>query len=271
MENKNLVYILGSGTSTGVPTLGCQCKVCTSRNQKNKRLRSSILIKTKKSKNILIDTSTDLRTQLLNNHISDIDAAIITHEHADHTHGIDDLRPFCFYKHHPIPVYTSAECGSLLKEKFPYIFNRHEVFKNKSIIGGGIPKLDLHIIQNFHAYIEDEEFFFFKLKHGYTFSLGFMTNKFAYIVDCQEIPREVLDLLKKQQLELLIIDCLRTNKHQTHLHLDLTLEYSDYIQAKQTGLTHLSHEFDHDLFVQQLLDSGRSNVFPVYDQQILSY
>jgi phosphoribosyl 1,2-cyclic phosphate phosphodiesterase len=271
MANLNRIIILGSGTSTGVPTLGCQCHVCQSNNPKNKRFRSSILIQSTENKMILIDASTDLRTQLLNNKISNIDAAIITHEHADHTHGIDDLRPFCFYKTHPIPIYTSIECAEILKTKFPYIFQRDEYFKDKAILGGGIPKLDLHTISSKFENIAGMSFQFFKLKHGHTHTLGFSVGKFAYLIDCEYISEEIIDFLKNRQLDCLIIDCLRRKKHDTHLHLDLTLEYAHKIAAKQTGLIHLSHEFEHDEFTQELKDKSTLDIFPVYDQQTLTF
>lgn len=272
MENINQVYILGTGTSTGVPTLGCHCEVCSSNNQKNRRFRSSICINFKNDKNILIDTSTDLRSQLLDNKINDIDAVIITHEHADHTHGIDDLRPFCYYRHHPIPIYTSKICADILRNKFPYIFKRDEVFKDKKILGGGIPKLDLHILEkNNNNKILDFDFQFFELKHGHTKTLGFLVDKMAYIIDCQEVPKDILDKLKQEELDLLIIDCLRTKKHSTHLHLELALDYAKTIAAKQTGLIHLSHEFDHEKLTQQLIDQGLPQIFPLFDTQVLKY
>lgn len=269
MENINLVYILGSGTSSGVPTLGCQCEVCVSKETKNKRFRSSICINLKDGRNILVDTSTDLRSQILNNDITNIEAAIITHEHADHTHGIDDLRPFCFNREEPIPVYTSKICGDILKNKFPYIFKRKEHFKDKKILGGGIPKLDLHIVEVGKSKILDCDFHFYLLKHGHTKTLGFRVEKMAYIIDCQEIPQVVLDDLKDQKLDLLIIDCLRTKKHSTHLHLDLTLKYAKYIGAKKTGLTHLSHDFDHYKLAKKVAEIPEQNIFPLYDTQVL--
>lgn len=271
MENLNSVYVLGTGTSTGVPTLGCSCSVCLSNIPKNKRLRSSIVIRTKAGKNILVDTTPDLRTQLLSNNITDIDSAIITHEHADHTHGIDDLRPFCFFKNHPISVYTSQSCGGILEEKFPYIFDVKNFFKDKKILGGGVPKLELYKLNEGEHIIEGTKFNFFALPHGHITTLGFCTGKFAYIVDCNSIPNNIIQFLKRQKLELLIIDCLRTKKHETHLHLDLSLKYAQEIGALQTGLTHLSHEFDHDKLTKLLEESTQMTVFPLYDNQVLSY
>jgi phosphoribosyl 1,2-cyclic phosphate phosphodiesterase len=264
--SKMKITVLGSGTSTGVPTLGCKCSVCLSEFDKNKRLRSSIIISIN-GKNILIDASTDLRTQLLNNKIDDIFGCIITHEHADHTHGIDDLRPFCFHKEHPIPVYSCVNTKELLEVKFPYIFKREEVFKDKKILGGGIPKLNLNSVIPGPNKIFGEDFVFYSLTHGHTNTLAFRIDKFAYIIDCNEVPDDVIQELAQENLELLIIDCLRVKKHQTHLHLDLALEYSERIAAKKTGLTHMSHDFEHEDFSQMLCNKYGDSIFPLYDTQ----
>jgi phosphoribosyl 1,2-cyclic phosphate phosphodiesterase len=266
MENINHITVLGTGTSTGVPTLGCSCAVCTSPLMQNKRFRSSILIETISKKNILIDATPDLRTQLLVNQIGDIDAAVITHEHADHTHGIDDLRPFCFHKKHPIPVFTSENCAEVLKIKFPYIFEREKVFKDKKILGGGIPKLDLFVVDQTQT-ICDLNFNFFKLPHGHTESLSFHTQDFAYIIDCNSIAADIIAKLASLKLKWLIIDCLRTAPHETHLHLDLSLSYAQKIAAQNTGLIHLSHEFDHFQLCQKLDALKLKTVRPLYDGQ----
>ena len=271
--NLNQIIVLGCGTSTGVPTLGCNCQVCTSQEEKNKRFRSSILLQTCNQKNIIIDTTPDMRTQLLNNNITFIDAAIITHEHADHTHGIDDLRPFCFSHKSQIPVYTNEECGKTLSDKFPYIFKRESFFKNKKILGGGIPKLNLEIISQ-SMEIEGVKFEFYELPHGHTKTLAVSTEKFAYIVDCSSIPHSLVTHLKELELDLLIIDCLRTKVHDTHLNLEKSLSYIQDIQPKRAGLTHMSHEFDYYPFateVQKLTTHLKdTEVFPLYDQQVLT-
>lgn len=266
----NEIIILGSGTSTGVPTLGCKCDICISLDKKNKRLRTSILIKTNQKKHILIDTTPDLRTQLLNNQIDYIDAAIITHEHADHTHGIDDLRPFCFFYKPQIPVYTSNICADILETKFPYIFKRDEFFKNKKILGGGIPKLDLIRVGRDES-IEGLDFTFFELPHGHTKTLGFYTDGFAYIVDCGSIPKKVISFLKEKNLKLLIIDCLRTKPHDTHLNLDQSLKYIEQIVPEKAGLIHLSHEFEHTEFSDALCSKISIDVFPLYDEQVITF
>lgn len=265
----NQIIVLGSGTSTGVPTLGCECEVCLSTDTKNKRFRSSIILQTNAGKNIIIDTTPDMRSQLLNSNIKLIDAAIITHEHADHTHGIDDLRPFCFLHKKQIPIYTSEECAKVLRDKFPYIFQRNEFFKNKKILGGGIPKLSLKVVTR-TVTIEKIDFTFYELPHGHTKTLAVITNNFAYIVDCSSIPKQVISHLKELSIDLLIIDCLRTRQHDTHLNLEQSLSYINEIRPKRARLTHLSHEFDFHSFSEQLKNLTDLDVLPLYDQQVLT-
>lgn len=267
----NKITILGSGTSTGVPILGCNCQVCQSNDLRNKRLRTSAVITLQSGKNVLIDASPDLRTQLLTSHFSMIDAVIITHDHADHTHGMDDLRPFGFKSSKALPVYTASETAGDLARKFPYIFDRNNYFKDKAILGGGIPLLDLNIIQDDKLKICNEEFEFFSLPHGHINTLGVRHRKMAYIVDCQEIPPATLKKLSESELELLIIDCLRPHPHQTHLHLDKTLDYISRIRPKLAVLTHLAHEWDYLALTHELLRRGVKNTFPAIDGQVFLY
>lgn len=248
----NKITLLGTGTSTGVPILGCNCQVCQSNDVRNKRLRSSALIQTNQSKTLLIDASPDLRSQLLAKSVQEIHAVIITHDHADHTHGIDDLRPYSFKSRQDIPVFTSSYTKKSLELKFPYIFQKDTYFKDKEILGGGIPLLKLQEVSN-HINFENEVIALVELPHGHGKTLGVIHQKMAYLVDCHEIPAETLELLKMKNLELLIIDCLRWEKHQTHLHLDLTLKYIQEISPKKAVLTHLGHEFDYLELQRELL------------------
>ena len=267
----NKITILGSGTSTGVPILGCKCSVCQSNDQRNKRLRTSALIETDSAKTILIDASPDLRTQLLKTKTDTLDAVIITHDHADHTHGIDDVRPFTFRKKEPIPVFTDSYSTETLTNKYPYIFQRKKVFANKPIIGGGIPMLDLFTVKDQLQDICGEEFEFHSLPHGHGDSLCFRHKKMAYIVDCREIPEHVIKSFRDAKLEILIIDCLRFEPHQTHLHLDLALKYIEEIAPIKAILTHMGHEFDYLDLIHQLTIRGSKNVFPAIDGQSFLY
>jgi phosphoribosyl 1,2-cyclic phosphate phosphodiesterase len=267
----NKITILGSGTSTGVPILGCNCQVCQSNDKRNKRFRTSALIELSDKRNILIDASPDLRTQLLNNKTDHLDAVIITHDHADHTHGMDDLRPFGFKAQRPLPVYADALTGKALKQKFPYIFDRTNYFKNKEVLGGGIPLLDLYVVGQGTEIILGQDMEFFSLPHGHESTLGIRHNKMAYLTDCREIPEEVLKRLCDAKLELLIIDCLRPTPHQTHLHLDLTLKYIAEIKPKLSVLTHLGHEWDYHELTTLLLRRGVKNTFPAIDEHGFLY
>jgi len=267
----NKITILGSGTSTGVPILGCKCQVCQSNELRNKRLRTSALIELSSGKKILIDASPDLRTQLLANHIDQVDGVIITHDHADHTHGMDDLRPFGFKSGKALPVYTDALSAIGLTKKFPYIFDRQSYFAKKDVLGGGIPLLDLNTIQAGAEKIFDQDFSFFSLPHGHENTLGVLHSKMAYLTDCREIPEDALQILSDAKLELLIIDCLRPLPHQTHLHLDLTLKYIDRIKPKLAILTHMGHEWDYLDLIDELRKRAVKNTFPAIDGQSFLY
>lgn len=265
----NRVTILGSGTSTGVPTVGCQCDVCQSTNPRDKRMRSSIYLETKNGNHIIVDTTPDLRTQLLRENIQKCTGAIITHEHADHIHGIDDLKPFGFYQEDPISVYTYPKCGDFLKDKFQYIFDTEKNFKGAKPLGSGVPKLILNTIEN-EFNIGEDKFYTTLLPHGHTQSLSFYHDGLAYIIDCQKVTDEWISLLKEKKTKLLIIDCVRRKPHSTHLHLEKSLEYAREIGAEYTYLTHLAHIFKHaDL--EQELQSLDFNVAPAYDGLKVSY
>lgn len=267
----NKITILGSGTSTGVPILGCKCKVCQSIEPRNKRFRTSALIELPDQKRVLIDASPDLRSQLLRHGTDSLDAVIITHDHADHTHGMDDVRPFCFKKDSPIPVFTDARAAKDLTRKFPYIFDRENYFKDKSILGGGIPMLDLAVIHPGSETILGQKMEFFSLPHGHEDTMGLLHSKMAYIVDCREIPPPALKKLSDAKLEILIIDCLRPTPHQTHLHLDLTLEYIRIINPRTAILTHMGHEWDYLELISEIKKRGVKNTFPAIDGQSFLY
>lgn len=267
----NKITILGSGTSTGVPILGCKCQVCQSTDPRNKRLRTSALIELQDKKRILIDATPDLRTQLLRENIDDVNAVIITHDHADHTHGMDDLRPFGFKHQRALPVYTNVQTSDALKSKFPYIFDRQKVYADKPVLGGGIPLLDLKILHSSSEKILDQDFEFYPLPHGHESTLSILHSKMGYITDCREIPSSVLDHFKKAQLEVLLIDCLRLTPHQTHLHLDQTLEYISYLRPKISVLIHLGHELSHENLWTELRTRSVKNVSVGVDGQSFFY
>ena len=284
MTNRvNEVVVLGSGTSTGIPILGCHCPVCTHNDPKNNRLRSSIFFKTAKGQHLLVDAGPDLRTQLLREKIERVDGMILTHDHADHAHGIDDLRPLSFRAEQGIPVYADRNTCTRMTEKFSYIFKRKKKYSLPGpYSGGGIAQLNLVEIPELPVaspstilapsmIIGSDTFHFFLNPHGPMQTLSFVHDKMAYIIDCQEIHPQILKQLREMQLELLIIDCVRLASHATHLHLDKALEYMEAINAKFCGLTHLGHDFEHNALTQQLQREYSGRVAPLYDGLALSY
>lgn len=261
----NKITILGSGTSTGVPILGCNCQVCQSNDVRNKRLRTSALLQFPSEKNLLIDASPDLRTQLLNKKIEQVHGVIITHDHADHTHGMDDLRPYGFKLGASLPVYTDKKTAHDLTRKFSYIFDRQTYFADKEVLGGGIPQLDMHVIHEGPQQILGEEIEFFSLPHGHDNTLAICHKKMAYITDCREIPAAVVEKLRDTKLEILLIDCLRPAPHQTHLHLELTLKYISQIKPALAVLIHMGHEWDYLALMEEIRKRGVKNTFPAID------
>lgn len=267
----NRITILGCGTSTGVPILGCNCIVCNSNDPRNKRTRSSALIEFPSGKKVLIDTSPDLRTQLLRTHTKSLDAVIITHDHADHTHGMDDVRPFCWGRAEDIPVYADASATNDLKRKFKYIFERKAYFESKAILGGGIPMLTIVTVADGTHEIAGEKFSLHSLPHGHETTFALIQGKCGYITDVREVSETVLAQFHDARLEVLIIDCLRREPHQTHLHLDRTLEYITRIKPKLAVLTHMGHDLEYLDLTRELHMRGINHVIPATDGQSFLY
>lgn len=238
------ITFLGTGTSTGVPIVGCNCPVCQSQNPKDKRKRTSICLTLENDSKILIDTGPDLRAQLLENKISHIDAVILTHAHADHVHGIDDLRVFTFNRKSPLPVFCSEHTFNEIKIRFFYLF-----IDKSLIIGGAVANLEFHIIEPYEVnYILNQPFIFFPCPHGNVFTYNFWTQGLIYFTDLSSIPDRVLDTLKKLTRELLVIDCTKKTNHPSHLCLQQSLDYARQIDAKKVRLIHMSHDwFHHEL------------------------
>lgn len=243
---KTTITILGCGTSTGVPMVGCKCSVCRSRNPKDQRLRASAWVQTR-GKSILIDTSTDLRLQALRAKITRVDAVVYTHPHADHIHGIDELRSFNFLQKSQIPLFGNAWTCEELRSKFGYIF-----CPATHVEGGGIPLLELH---RFDANSENIDVSGVSmtpiaLRHGSKESVGYRIDSVAYVTDCSYIPPTSLDRLKG--LSVLVLDCLRLNPHGTHFNLDQALELVAQVRPKKTYLTHMGHDFSYSRWAKKL-------------------
>lgn len=244
------MIILGCATSTGVPLVGCNCKVCISDNPKNKRTRCSVFIQVN-DKNILIDTSPDLRFQALKHNIILIDAVLYTHTHADHVHGIDDLRTYNFINKMSIPCYGNELTVNNLKRNFSYIFDG-------SYSAGGKPKLILtEVSEDFK--IGSVNITPIDINHADWIILGYRIGDMAYLTDCSGIP--VHSYEKLENLDLLIIDALRTKPHAAHFSVDQALEQIERINPKRAVFTHMGHELDFDELNSQLPE----NITPAYD------
>ncbi len=229
------IILLGSGTSTGVPLIGCDCEVCTSGLPKNKRLRSSLFLSTWGG-NIVIDTSTDLRQQALHNGIRRIDAVLFTHSHADHVHGIDELRSFNHLKNGRIPCYGSRETVTNLKRMFFYIFEKD------TQIGGGLPRLDMFPVEDsFQLFGLDIQPI--PVMHGKLAIFGYRIQNMAYITDCSEFPSSSLKYLRG--LDLLFINALRYEPHPTHFNVEKALGLIKSVNPKRGVILHLGHQIDY--------------------------
>ncbi len=225
------ITILGSGTSTGVPMVGCHCPVCTSDDPRDKRSRASILIETA-GKYLLVDTSTDLRKQALREQIPHIDAVLFTHPHADHINGIDDLRGFHFIHKRIIPCYGSKETLDVISANFTYIFKGLEK-------AGYYPLLESHPVHE-PFILFGKRIVPFPLVHGFTTATGYRIGDFAYITDCSSIPDG--SMARLAGLDTLVIDALRYTPHVTHLNIEAALQVVAELKPRHTIFTHLTHE-----------------------------
>jgi phosphoribosyl 1,2-cyclic phosphate phosphodiesterase len=230
------VLFLGTGTSSGIPAIQCSCKVCRSDNPKNKRLRSSILI-TLDEHNILVDTATDLREQALRYDIKRIDAILFTHAHADHVHGIDEVRIYSFHSGKPIDCFGNHETIETIHRQFPYIFVPEE--ERTSFL----PRIDTHVVNGSFS-LFGKEIIPIPIQHGSRTILGYRVGPFAYLSDCNDIPDGSVELL--QDLELLVLDALRDVPHPTHFSLAQAVETARKINPGRTLFTHMAHQLEHE-------------------------
>ena len=242
------LLFLGSGTSYGVPVIGCDCPVCRSDDSRNRRTRASVLVEAAGTR-ILIDTATELREQALRHRLETVDAVLYTHSHADHLHGIDDLRSFSGRVRRPIPVYGDAYTTSFIKTHYEYIF-RDPDFR----LGWGIPRLDLRAIAGLTR-VGNVDVLPVPLFHGRRLILGYRMGGLAYLTDCSGIPDASWPLL--ENLDTLVLDALREQPHATHFSISEALEVVSRLAPRRAYFTHLSHDVDHAAMEARLPDSVR--------------
>lgn len=232
---KAMLTVLGSGTSMGVPTIGCDCRVCTSSDPRDRRLRPSVLLRYN-GHTVLIDTTPDFREQALRERIDRIDAVIYTHAHADHILGLDDLRPLSFRREGGIPLYAHAHSIPTLTRMFKYVFENDYKF-------GGIAKVKLHEISGpfelFGARVEP-----IAIIHGDQEIHGYRIGSMAYLTDHSDIPAASKERLRG--LDVLFLDALRHRPHPTHTTVSDAVKIAAELQPKQTFLTHICHDLPHE-------------------------
>lgn len=232
------LVFLGTGTSVGVPVIGCGCGTCTSTDSRNKRLRCSLILGLPEG-TLLVDTTPDLRTQLLRERIGLVHATLFTHDHADHVFGLDDVRLFPYYLGHPLPIYCEEQVESRIRKSFDYCF-ASEV---QGYPRGAVPQLDFRRIGLEPFSVLGQRVTPLRLLHGRFQVLGFRFGNVAYCTDTNQIPAESLPLL--EGLDVLILDALRTRPHVTHFSLPEAIEMAQRLGARRTLFTHMSHELEH--------------------------
>ncbi|MDX1963751.1 MAG: MBL fold metallo-hydrolase [Pirellulales bacterium] len=240
------LVFLGTGTSVGVPCIGCGCPVCASAHPRNQRLRSSIALGLPGG-TLLVDTTPDLRQQLLRERIGVAHAILYTHDHADHVMGLDDVRVFSFYLGGAIPVYCEEQVEARLRKSFDYAFAPES--KNYA---GGVPTLDFRRVELAPFDVLGTRVVPLRLRHGRFEVLGFRFGNVAYCTDTNGIPAESQELLA--DLDVLILDALRPRPHVSHFSLQEAIDMAQRLGARRTIFTHMGHEIDHEHVSAELPD-----------------
>lgn len=249
MNNK--LTFLGTGTSQGIPMIGCCCEVCKSLDPRDKRLRASVYVEYEGLK-ILVDAGPDFRQQMLREDISHVDAILLTHNHKDHTGGLDDIRAFNYIEKEPTHIYCEKYVEDSLRMEYSYAFAENKY--------PGAPEWDVHIIDENPFSIKGVEIIPIRGKHFKLPVLGYRFGNLAYCTDMNHIPEE--EFAKLQGLEHFIINCVRRGRHISHFSLEGALEVAARVGAKHTWITHLSHQLPtHAELLQELPE----NIEPAYD------
>lgn len=253
------VTILGCGGSAGVPVIGCDCKVCRSENPKNKRMRVSVLVETG-GVNLLLDTSPDLRQQALRHDMRRVDAVLYTHDHADHTQGLDDMRSFNYLADAAIPVYGDAATIGHVQQRFPYAFlpKPEKIWYRPSLSPHILPDAAVHEFN-----VADISVRSFQQQHGKAKTLGYRIGNFAYSTDTDVLPESAFQAL--EGVEVWVVDCLRYTASFSHSHVSNTLEWIARVKPKLAILTHMAHDLEYDTLAAEL----PAGVVPGYDGMVV--
>lgn len=242
---------LGTGTSQGIPMIASKDPVCLSTDLKDKRLRSSVLI-SYNDKNYVIDCGPDFRQQMLREHIDLVNGVLFTHEHADHTAGLDDLRPYC-YKIGEMPIFLNDRTLQSLEQRFQYIFSKENRYP-------GAPSVQTNIVENVPFLIDDLEVIPIQVQHGNLPILGYRIKGVAYLTDLKSIDK--LEKEKLKNLDVLVVNALRIQEHPTHFNLEEALDFVAEIKPKKAYFTHISHKLGFHKKVSKILPK---NVFLAFD------
>lgn len=227
--------MLGVGSSAGTPVVCCNCATCLSDNPRNKRTRCSSLITLDSGENILIDTGPDLRNQSLRENIKRVDAVLYTHTHADHLHGIDDLRAFCVIQRSQIPLYAKEDAVLHIKQKFGYTLRDPSDFWEMPVLRAETIDAPFELFGTTVTPIP--------VMHGRSQIFGYRIGNIAYMTDVSEIPESSFPLL--EGLDIVLLDCLREKSHPTHINIEQSISYISRIRAKQSYLIHMTHELEY--------------------------
>lgn len=240
-----IVTLLGTGTSGGVPMIGCRCEVCTSNDSRDKRLRSSIHIETE-DRSVVIDAGPDFRQQMLREKVNKLDAIVLTHQHRDHTAGFDDIRAYNFFQRKPIDVYLTSEVERSFVKEYHYVFDDQQY--------PGLPQMNLINMVNEPFYIGRSKWTPIEVYHYKLPVFGFRIGKFCYVTDCNRITEK--EKVKMRGLDVLVLNALRKEPHISHFTLDEAIELIGELKPKQAFLTHISHQMGLHALVNQELPEG---------------
>ncbi len=261
------INFLGTGTSVGVPFLGCPCDVCQSENPKNKRYRSSIFVDFDKNstktpeliRGLLVDSSPELRLQMLRLGPRHLEGIFYTHDHGDHVNGIDDLRPYNFIQKEELPIFGDDYTIKEIKTRFHYAFTNITTLE-----GGSPPRLKPNIVSSGEDFlVKEQKFTPISIHHGKRKILGLRVKNFAYLTDCSFIPDQSRALLK--DLDVLVVSALRHTPHPNHFTVEQAIAEIEQIGPRRAFITHISHDLEHEAVNSELSKISSCQIQLAYD------